>query len=267
MAGHHLNRIGHYSICNHCPSNHPRLRLRGNPLCSNDPAIYTGEDISLQCIRALELSLHRMSSRQDCGMQRLIHLFEQDERLDSTAWPHYSILNAYKDAFCDFLFPRGLKSFVKLKLETNGRRGLFGTTETHSEHGAPYVLIKLFNPRLRGTSMREMRANILQTLLHELLHSLFWVYLCPGERCLTGSECYDTYGFTGHGPSWVYLAAKLQETVSRWPFLVEVLQPRGSRVPLRIIARTHLEVEGRSAEEHGFSARFYPDLFPEGLPP
>ena len=236
-------------------------------MCPNDPAIYTAEDISLQCIQALELSLHRMSSRQEYGMQRLIHLSEQDERASSTAWPDCSILNAYKDAFCAFLFPRGLKSFVELKLETNGRRGLFGNTATHPEHGAPYVLIKIFNPRLRGRSMSEIRAKVLQTLLHELLHSLFWVYLCPGERRRQGLECFETYGFTGHGPSWVYLAAKLQKIVLERPFLMEILQPRASPVPLRIVGSSHLEIENKSAVENGFPARSYPDLFPGGLPP
>ena len=206
-----------------------------------------------------------MNSYQQDARRNLIELFEQDELLDPTAWPNSSILTAYKDAFSDFFFSGAGKPFVRLKVETNRSVGNLGDTVADPERGAPYVLIRIFNPRARGRSLIKRRAVILQVLLHELLHSLFQVYLCRGLGCNTELARYNTDGLEGHGPSWVYLAFKLQETVLRWPFLVGILQPRGFLVPLLIVDHADIESANRSAVEHGYRRRFYPRLFPYGI--
>ena len=238
-----------------------------NLLYLNNPASYMCADISQSCIQALELGLRRTNPRQRHGGQSLTHLFQEDERLEYNAWPTCAILNAYKDAFCDCFFSGALKSFVEVGIEISNSRSLYGTTQSHPEHGVPYALIKIINPHSRGRCLSEMRAAVLQTLLHELVHALFEVYQCRGELCNEHFMILNTRGFTGHGPSWVYLAAKLRETVLQWPFLAEVLQPRATPVPLRIITRTDIESELRSAQEHGFCGHSYPDSFLWGLVP
>lgn len=104
-------------------------------------------------------------------------------------------LEFYFDLFDDYLFAGAMKAHRRIEWVDRHRPGgryWLGAT-TVSDGPKPHALIRILRPR--DLAYKSVLIPILSTLVHEMLHAFFRLFIV---RCCCSA---DTMGVTGHGPS------------------------------------------------------------------
>ncbi|KAI9705967.1 MAG: hypothetical protein M1836_005373 [Candelina mexicana] len=137
-----------------------------------------------------------------------------------------NITQCYFKFFDDFLFGGllgaydGLTSVVRVP-DQSFRKPLYGCTSftfRDENQSVPGVLIKInqqLGPSTAFTAAEDLD-DIIQTLLHEMVHAMFGIYACHCVGCLRNESRVGEIGLTRHGEAWVKLAKAVEEVANEW---------------------------------------------------
>lgn len=96
--------------------------------------------------------------------------------------------------------------------EGEGRKGY--TVDADGPGHRATIFIK--RPLLHHAGWTKLLVKeVLQTLLHEMIHALFNVYECRCASCTTAENRAVNTGVSGHGPNWRELGMAVQEEAER----------------------------------------------------
>ena len=113
--------------------------------------------------------------------------------------------------FDDYFFRGTLKRWTAV-IWADYDRGRSGSTTLYTHASVPYVIITIHRPPRPGgvgDCSHDDPSEIIATLLHEMCHAIFELYVC--RSCCKASGP----GLTGHGVAWLSLAFAVQEGVKR----------------------------------------------------
>ncbi|KAI9719316.1 MAG: hypothetical protein M1812_003646 [Candelaria pacifica] len=134
-----------------------------------------------------------------------------------------TIIQWYFGLFDGFLFGGllgsrdGTTRVVRQELNLN----ILGTTHltlSYEEQSDPRVKIALdldLGPSDTSASINELD-EVLETLLHEMVHAVFQIYHCHCDDCLRKEYCTREIGYTGHGEAWADVARAVEDAANRW---------------------------------------------------
>ena len=210
---------------------HLPVKSYPDPFSELQPHRHKAIDLSREIVKWLK-GLKGQWDRAQGPRQTLIALLwktrDHDRDLDIVE------LQAFYSAFSNFLFGGPLAEYVRLNLkeviewEGKPQQGL--TYSEQLQDGSVVIVIDILDRSKLGEIAEVRRRRILEVLLHEMLHSLFFIYQCQCKECRTDEMLYTTTGFTWHGPAWVSLADAVEEVFCYFKPLAMIMEGNEVRV-------------------------------------
>lgn len=119
--------------------------------------------------------------------------------------------------FNDFFFGGVLRGHVIVQWDTYTRQdGMYGCSllEPNGKCMIEIGRLKRHQPHQKWT--HHTIHNILDTLLHEMAHAVFFLFKCNCRVCACQRNEIMGRGLSGHGPAWTKLCKAIQEDADRW---------------------------------------------------
>lgn len=181
-----------------------RLRLR--------PRNYDCKDMTTGLIRIFERNPRRYrcsTHLQHRALARWQSWVESQRQMPTSqlALKHSIDLRFLFEIFDDYFFCGVLSEWTRVTWVGFDRNNssVVGSADDDPALPGPYGLIKIANWRSVQPGGPSAIMKTLNTLLHEMVHSMLNTFTC---RCRCASQ---TSGFTGHGPLWEKLARALEQ--------------------------------------------------------
>ncbi|MCJ1444219.1 MAG: hypothetical protein MMC23_004720 [Stictis urceolatum] len=202
---------------------HPKYDCRHRPvgydrkLHGLHPQSHHIEDIRAAFTNCWDAPMGQWSDRRVANYNDLVDYWENDDTLkredEVGPWPNDKVANEYFDLLDRLFFDGRLRSWVTLKvvgsddLYRHGRR-IAGST-MYVNDNKPHVLIKLSDRSELTHDLGRRRAEVLSTLLHEMVHAIGRVYACNAIPCGQLEHVINGIGLTGHAPVFKSMATRV----------------------------------------------------------
>ncbi|MCJ1309435.1 hypothetical protein MMC25_003094 [Agyrium rufum] len=153
----------------------------------------------------LERRSHKWRSYQ---RENILGLWEATIHGDiDEAWPNEDVVWKYINAFDQLFFASKLYQLIEVEvLDEKHPQEWAHCTWLQRRDRKSLIVIKVWaaTPAFRSGRPQDRRAELMQTILHELVHAVFSLFACKCEE--RRQARYAGTGHTGHGPAWMNLA-------------------------------------------------------------